>query len=540
MRRGSRGIAVSPLGTEHAADIRRSLTRKNKGSEVPTSSKGSARRTDEEGAPEFDFDKEDKLKKLRVPLDAVVKIWCVHSTPNFSLPWQRKRQYRSTGSGFCIDTQRRFILTTAHCIEWQTQIKIQCKGSDTKYLGKVVAAGWECDCAVLTVECDEFWQSIDRVILSDQVPALEEPVLCVGYPIGGDTISVTKGVVSRVEVTTYAAACTDLLAIQIDASITSGNSGGPAFSNAGECLGMAFQSLSAGHSEHLGYIIPTAVITHFLADILKHGRYTGFPTLGIETQTMENANLRDAYGMQPDMKGVLVGRIPPTSPVKTVLKVGDVLMSVDQVSIANDGTVSLRRHERVAYSWLLAEKFYGDPVKMQVLRDGKTVELVLEKIQPEWPLVPVHMFNQVYEGPSYLMIAGLVFTTLSVPFLRSEFGEMWDCEAPIEIVHRVMHQRATGHGEQLVLLTQVLAHDLTVGYEDLENMLLVTVNDIKVQNLRQVMDITQSSDAEYLRFGLHNSLVLVVKATEALKATPEALKQHGIPSAASADLLNPM
>ncbi|CAE8698962.1 unnamed protein product, partial [Polarella glacialis] len=235
-----------------------------------------------------------------------------------------------------------------------------------------------------------------------------------------------------------------------------------------------------------------------------------------------------------------VGRIPPTSPVKTVLKVGDVLMSVDQVSIANDGTVSLRRHERVAYSWLLAEKFYGDPVKMQVLRDGKTVELVLEKIQPEWPLVPVHMFNQVYEGPSYLMIAGLVFTTLSVPFLRSEFGEMWDCEAPIEIVHRVMHQRATGHGEQLVLLTQVLAHDLTVGYEDLENMLLVTVNDIKVENLRQVMDITQSSDAEYLRFGLHNSLVLVVKATEALKATPEALKQHGIPSAASADLLNPM
>ena len=45
----------------------------------------------------------------------------------------------------------------------------------------------------------------------------------------------------------------------------------------------------------------------------------------------------------------------------------------------------------------------------------------------------------------------------------------------MEIVHRIIHQRAEEKGEELVVLTQVLAHDLTVGYEDLENMLLLTV-----------------------------------------------------------------
>ena len=54
---------------------------------------------------------------------STAQVWCVHSTPNFSLPWQRRRQHRSSGSGFVIDAKRRVILTNAHCIEWHTQAR---------------------------------------------------------------------------------------------------------------------------------------------------------------------------------------------------------------------------------------------------------------------------------------------------------------------------------------------------------------------------------------------------------------------------------
>eukprot|EP00913_Durusdinium_trenchii_P021694 g20384.t1 len=422
--------------------------------------------------------------RLGVPLDSVVKVWCVHSTPNFSLPWQRRRQYRSSGSGFVIDAERR----------------VQRRGCDTKHLAKVVSVGWEADCAVLTVENDEFWRDIKAVQLKKKVPHLEEHVLCVGFPVGGDTISVTSGVVSRVEVMTYAAACSELLGIQIDAAINSGdqtrkvamrNSGGPAFNAYGECLGMAFQSVSSDSAENIGYVIPTVVIMHFLNDLLKHGSYTGFPTIGIETQTMENPHLREAFGMSPTQKGLLVNRIAPTCAVATLLQAGDVLLSFDNEPIANDGTVLYRKHERVAFSWLVAQKFYGEPAQLKVLRNGELLDLQLEKLHPEVALVPVHLFNTKHQVPSYLIVAGLVFTTLTVPFLRSEFGEEWECEAcasaPIEIVHRVIHQRAEEQGEQLVVLTQVLAHDLTIGYEELENMLLLDVNGVIVKNLRQVL-----------------------------------------------------
>ncbi len=53
---------------------------------------------------------------------------------------------------------------------------------------------------------------------------------------------------------------------QIDAAINAGNSGGPAFNDRGECVGIAFQSLKHEDAENIGYVIPTPVITHFITD----------------------------------------------------------------------------------------------------------------------------------------------------------------------------------------------------------------------------------------------------------------------------------
>jgi len=151
-------------------------------------------------------------------------------------------------------------------VEWHAQVKLQRRGCDTKFLAKVLSVGWECDAAVLTVEEDEFWEGMQAVRLCEKIPHLEDDVLCVGFPVGGDTISVTSGVISRVEVTTYTQAAAELLGIQIDAAINSGNSGGPAFDANGECIGVAFQSMSSDEAENIGYVIPTVVIMHFLND----------------------------------------------------------------------------------------------------------------------------------------------------------------------------------------------------------------------------------------------------------------------------------
>ncbi|KAI7996299.1 hypothetical protein LOK49_LG10G01350, partial [Camellia lanceoleosa] len=136
-----------------------------------------------------------------------------------------KSQRETMGSGFVIPGQR--ILTNAHVVADHTFVLVRKHGSPNKNRAEVQAIGHECDLAILTVNSKEFWEGMNSLELGD-IPFLQEAVAVVGYPQGGDNISVTKGVVSRVEPTQYVHGATQLMAIQIDAAINPGNSGGPA------------------------------------------------------------------------------------------------------------------------------------------------------------------------------------------------------------------------------------------------------------------------------------------------------------------------
>ncbi|PPR86116.1 hypothetical protein GOBAR_AA34573 [Gossypium barbadense] len=165
-------------------------------------------------------------------------------------------------------------LQDANFLNAVVKVKVKRRGDDTKYVAKVLARGVDCDIALLSVESEEFWKGAKPLHLG-HLPRLQDAVTVVGYPLGGDTISVTKGVVSRIEVTSYAHGSSDLLGIQIDAAINPGNSGGPAFNEQGECIGVAFQVYRSEEAENIGYVIPTTVVSHFLNDYERNGKYTG-------------------------------------------------------------------------------------------------------------------------------------------------------------------------------------------------------------------------------------------------------------------------
>ena len=87
-----------------------------------------------------------RVKEFEPKLSADVEpfaaqVFCVHSEPNYSLPWQRKRQFSSTGSGFIIPGRR--ILTNAHCVDHHSQVKVRRRGSDTKVRLRLCPVGSE-------------------------------------------------------------------------------------------------------------------------------------------------------------------------------------------------------------------------------------------------------------------------------------------------------------------------------------------------------------------------------------------------------------
>ncbi|EEF52040.1 protease Do-like 9 [Ricinus communis] len=462
-------------------------------------------------------------------MDAVVKVFCVHTEPNYSLPWQRKRQYSSSSSGFVIGGKR--VLTNAHSVEHYTQVKLKKRGSDTKYLATVLAIGTECDIAMLTVNDDEFWEGVSPVEFG-QLPALQDAVTVVGYPIGGDTISVTSGVVSRIEILSYVHGSTELLGLQIDAAINSGNSGGPAFNDKGQCVGIAFQSLKHEDVENIGYVIPTPVITHFIQDYEKNGAYTGFPYLGIEWQKMENPDLRTAMGMKHDQKGVRIRRIDPTAPESEVLRPSDIILSFDGVDIANDGTVPFRHGERIGFSYLISQKYTGDNAAIKVLRNSAALNFDI-KLSTHRKLIPSHVKGR---PPSYYIIAGLVFSTVSVPYLRSEYGKEYEFEAPVKLLDKLMHAMPQSPDEQLVVVSQVLVADINIGYEDIVNTQVLAFNGKPVKNLKSLANMVESCNDEFLKFELEYEQIVVLRTKTAKAATVDILTTHCIPSAMSEDL----
>ncbi|KAG6715973.1 hypothetical protein I3843_04G022800 [Carya illinoinensis] len=474
----------------------------------------------------------ETVVKVVPSMDAVVKVFCVHTEPNFSLMWQRKRQYSSSSSGFIIGGRR--VLTNAHSVEHHTQVKLKKRGSDTKYLATVLAIGTECDIAMLTVSDDEFWEGVSPVEFGD-LPALQDAVTVVGYPIGGDTISVTSGVVSRIEILSYVHGSTELLGLQIDAAINSGNSGGPAFNDRGKCVGIAFQSLKHEDAENIGYVIPTPVIMHFIKDYEKNGAYTGFPIVGVEWQKMENPDLCMAMGMAPNQKGVRIRRIEPTAPESQVLKPSDVILSFDGVNIANDGTVPFRHGERIGFSYLVSQKYTGDYALVKVLRDSEVLEFNI-RLATHKRLIPAHIKGR---PPSYFIIGGFVFTAISVPYLRSEYGKDYDFDAPVKLLEKHLHAMAESVGEQLVVVSQVslvLVADINIGYEDIVNTQVLAFNGKPVKNLKSLASMVESCDDEYLKFDLEYQQIVVLRTKNAKAATLDILTTHCIPSAMSDDL----
>jgi len=463
-------------------------------------------------------------------LKSVVKIFSVRTEPNLSMPWQMKRQYSTTASGFVISGRR--IVTNAHAVGFQTSVRVRKHGSAEKFVAKMIGVCHQCDLAVLTVEENHFWRDVEALDFGD-IPELQENVTVIGYPTGGDSISVTKGVVSRVEETYYSHGNFRLLAIQIDAAINPGNSGGPALLGT-KVVGVCFETLI--NAENIGYIIPVPVVQHFLVDIEKNnGICSGFCDIGIQIQLLESENIRTAMGMTSEQSGIMVNKVYPLSDAANILKKDDIITSIEGSPIGNDGTIDFRDGgERISFRYALLSKFEGEPVHMEFLRDGKMMKANVKVVKPT--MLSLVCANQYDILPSYFIFAGLVFQTLTQPFLSQEWGKEWQQKAPVRFVEKALYAAKEYPDQEIVILSQILAADINVTYQQYVPNVVTHVNRVPIRNLRHLVELVDANTAPFLRFDLESERVIILNTVDANKESGEILESHSIPSAKSIDL----
>ncbi len=455
---------------------------------------------------------------------SAVRIAVTMQEPNYRVPWTPGQVGGGVGAGFVIDNQR--VITNAHVVSNARFLTIEKENDPKKYIASVEHVAHDCDLAVLKVADTGFFKNTVPLQIGD-LPEIESQVSVYGYPIGGEHLSVTRGIVSRIDFQQFAHSAADShLAIQIDAAINPGNSGGPVM-QAGKVVGVAFQGYSGDVAQNVGYMIPTPVIKRFLKDI-EDGHYDRYMDLSITTFNLQNPAMRRALGLKDDdERGVFVSAVASAGSCADVLKVGDVLLGIDGLAIASDAFVVLDG-ERVHMAEVVERKFKGDDVKLDLWRD-KTELSVTVKLASAWPYL---MQANTYDvEPTYVLMGGLVFQPLSRNFLQANTTD--DLRVRFFYDYFIADELYRDH-PQVLVLSQILPDPINTYLAPFKHGIVDEVNGVKIKTLKELADAFAKETDEYVikLVGVGRPLVLartaVEEARERIRTRYNVLKERNL------------
>ncbi len=464
---------------------------------------------------------------LRTLNRSVVMIRSVQQEFDYITPWKQAEVAHGIGSGFVIGGRR--ILTNAHNASNYKYVEVRKEYEAKRYPAKVAFIGHDCDLAILTVDDDSFFNDMVPLELGP-LPKVNSTVQTYGFPVGGRRISVTEGVVSRIQMDVYSHTRADShLVVQTDAAINPGNSGGPVLQN-GKVVGVAFQGLR--EAENIGYLIPTTVIEHFLTDI-EDGRYDGFGSIGFAFfPGLHSRSYADYLKVPPEQQGIVILNTLMHSSVEDVLQAGDVITRIDDFDIDNDGMIEiygLRLHMAEA----IERKQMGENVELTFYRSGElnktTAVVALNK-----PILPY--WRQYDVDPRYEVFAGLTFVPVSRNFLES-WGRTWITDMPFYLRYLFNNSEqlnTSRRRKEYVVLSEILPDEVNSYSGGFRSKVVETVNGLDIHGLSDLRDaFAQSRDGFCIIRFMGATAPLILDSAKANQRHPNIMAKYQVPAEAN-------
>lgn len=451
---------------------------------------------------------------------SVVKIFSVSQSWLFDRPWKKSSVREGIGTGFIIKGGN--ILTNAHVVSNARYIEVQKYYSSRKFVAKVAFISHCSDLAILKIENKSFYKGMIPLKFAP-LPKLNSEVTTYGYPLGGLQISVTRGVVSRIEMHTYAHSGVDQhLTIQTDAAINPGNSGGPVLLD-GKVVGVAFQGLT--RADNVGYMIPTIVVKQFLEDI-SDGKVDEFSDLAISYQKYcQNPVFRKMIGLPPNLSGVVVTRLFPNMPAYLKLKRMDVITSINGYKVGDDGFVMLDGR-KMNFLEVVERIQVGGVIPLKVWRDGAEKSLKLKAVV--WK-TPIPFRNPYGVTPKYLIFGGLAFTPFSKGYISASGG--WK---NLSFASRMLYVGANSDEKysafkEFPVLCHRLPDDVNLNMDAFKGSVVESVDGTVIHSMKELKDalFNAKKDLIHMKF-MGMDMPLVISKKDALKRSAAILEKYHI------------
>ena len=448
---------------------------------------------------------------------SIVRIEAATQVPDYKEPWKAGGFSGGRGTGFLIGPN--LFLTNAHVVSHAERLLITMHGSARKHPARILHIAHDCDLALLELDDFSSFEGLEYLEIGN-VPKLESEVRVIGYPVGGDRISVTRGVVSRIDFSTYSHSRVDQhLIVQIDAAINPGNSGGPVLQD-GKVVGVAFQGLRS--ADNTGYMIPPPVIKRFLKDI-EDGNYDQYVDIGMSEFPMFNPAMRKKFGLKENDPGVLVAKITPGGACDGILQENDLLVAINDNPVDAAGNIKIDG-EKVNMNEIVERKFAGDVIKLSIIRNG----VAMDKDVTLHPFPHIRIYAIEYDQkPEYTTFAGLVLQPLDRNlYATRSFTNMRIRQLFAHYIEDAIFKER----EDIVILTQVLADPINTYVTDYAETVIESINGKKITSLKQahqLLNPDETPDFFIIKCeGIERPIV--IPGAEAESASARIAKSYGI------------
>ncbi len=464
--------------------------------------------------------------------NSVVKVFSTMRFPDPFKPWTKQAPNEVSGSGVVIEGRR--ILTNAHVVLYASQVQVQASAAGDKVPATVVAVAPGIDLAVLQLDDPTFFDTHPAVARASKLPHIKDAVLAYGFPTGGNSLSITKGIVSRIEFVSYNYPVSGLR-IQVDAAINPGNSGGPAIAG-DKMIGLAFSKLS-GDAQNIGYIIPNEEVELFLKDIAD-GHYDGKPAMYDDLQTLENPALRDYLKLDKKVEGMVVHH-PARADAEYPLKEWDVVSRIGDAPIDNQGMVKIDKDLRVSFGYLIQQVASNGKLPLTVVRGGKTLAVQLP-VSAEHPTLVTDLRGAY---PSYFVYGPLVFSPATwqlVSSLENNAGLMRMLglvKSPL--VTHALDEPDADLQELVVVSSPFFPHRIANGYSNPAGSVVSAVNGTRIKSLVHMVAVLRDLKDSFvtIEFDQKGGEALVFSRQAIMSATDDILMDNGIRAQGSPDTL---
>ncbi len=455
---------------------------------------------------------------------SVLRVNATGQAYDFFRPWMKKPPGTRRGLGTLIEGGR--LLVTAELVANATFIELEKAATAEKSSATVERVDYESNLAILQPDNPTFVAGMKPLSLDKGVRVGGRAIILQLEQNG--EIAETEGTVTSIAISGYPFDNMGLLIFRLSAPLQQrdGSFTLPAVRN-GNLLGLLMRYDARSQTADL---IPSPVIAHFLKEA-ANPTYAGFSRAGLAFSSTRDPQLRRYIGLN-EPGGVYVTEVlKGGAAAKAGLKTGDVVLAVDGRAIDQDGNYEDPEWGRIAFSHITNTIFHpGDTVNFRVFRDGAISEIpvTLQARDRSKIISEPYMVDQ---APRYVILGGVVFMELSRSYLQ-EWGGDWSKDAPQRLVFLDAFQNELPEDRgKIVFISQILPTQETLGYENIENLVVDKINGKEIKSLDDVITAVKSPVDGFQKIELDEDPGVIFLDAQAIEAHRDALIQkYALPS----------